>query len=67
MVRRVKLVQAIQVGILHGKGKPDHPERNPARQEGKPGRRGNAECVSIPEERNEGNHHVRFCEGEQVV
>ncbi len=25
--------------------------------------RGVAECVSVPEERNEGNPHVRFCEG----
>ncbi len=31
--RQVKLIQAMQVGILHGKVEPDHPERNPARQE----------------------------------
>ena len=53
----------MQVGILHGKVEPDHPERNPARQEANSGRRGTAECVSVPEEPYEGNPHVRFCEG----
>ncbi len=52
----------MQVGILHGKVEPDHPERNPARQEANSGRVV-AECVSVPEVRNEGNPHVRFCEG----
>ncbi len=33
VVRQAKLIQAMQVGILHGKVEPDHPERNPARQE----------------------------------
>ncbi len=32
-VRQAKLIQAMQVGILHGKVEPDHAERNPARQE----------------------------------
>ncbi len=52
----------MQVGILHGKVEPDHPERNPARQEANSGR-GVAECVSVPEEPYEGNPLVRFCEG----
>ena len=62
VVRQAKLIQAMQVGILHGKVEPDHPERNPARQEANSGR-GVAECVSVPEEPYEGNPHVRFCEG----
>ena len=66
-MRQAKLIQAMQVGILHGKVEPDHPERNPARQEANSGRRGNAECVNVPEEPYEGNPHVRFCEGGQVV
>ncbi len=32
-MRQAKLIQAMQVGILHGKVEPDHPERNPAGQE----------------------------------
>ncbi len=61
-VRQAKLIQAMQMGILHGKVEPDHPERKPARQEANSGR-GVAECVSVPEEPYEGNPHVRFCEG----
>ncbi len=33
IMRQAKLIQAMQAGILHGKVEPDHPERNPARQE----------------------------------
>ncbi len=64
---RAKLIQAMQVGILHGKVEPDHSERNPAQQEANSGRRGVADCVSVPEELYEGNPHVRYREGEQVV
>ncbi len=56
----------MQMGILHGKVEPDHPERNPARQEANYGR-GVAELVSVPEESYEGNPHVRFCEEEEQV
>ncbi len=52
----------MQVGILHGKVEPDHPERHPARQDANSGR-GGVKCVSVPEEPYEGNPHVRFCEG----
>ncbi len=51
-VHQAKLIQAMQVGILHGKVEPDHPERNPARQEAKSGKMGSAECVSVAELRN---------------